>query len=144
MKCLVELLNKEAKDYFLKGSSYFSNNMPKYIKFDTILCNVNSLLDGKYYRQNGRDLFGSPPSGLSDVNYNFATNKDGRFAWRPLELIHPAIYVSLVNLICEDSNMVLQKNSITLRISAKFQTSVSSIGFRRILKKELSILLILP
>ena len=125
MKCLVELSNKEAKDYFLKGSSYFSNNMPKYIKFDTILCNVNSLLDGKYYPH-----FGSSPSGLSDVNYNFATNKDGRFAWRPLELIHPAIYVSLVNLICEDSNMVLQKNSITLRISVKFQTSASSIGFR--------------
>lgn len=130
MKCLVELSNKEAKDYFLKGISYFNSNMPKYIKFDTILYNISSLLDGKYYRQNGRDLFECLPSGLSDVNYNFATNKDGRFAWRPLELIHPAIYVSLVNLICEDSNMVLQKNSITLRISAKFQTSVSSIGFR--------------
>jgi len=44
------------------------------------------------------------PSTCSDVNYNILTNKDGKFAWRPLELIHPAIYVSLVNVICHSDN----------------------------------------
>lgn len=38
------------------------------------------------------------------VNYSFVTNKDGRFAWRPFELMNPAIYVSLVNLICKAEN----------------------------------------
>jgi hypothetical protein len=33
-------------------------------------------------------------------------NKDGKFAWRPFELIHPAIYVSLVNVICDSNNWV--------------------------------------
>jgi RNA-directed DNA polymerase len=31
-------------------------------------------------------------------------NKDGRFAWRPYELMHPVIYVSLVNTICRPEN----------------------------------------
>jgi len=49
------------------------------------------------------------PNDLSGVNYNFLANKDGRFAWRPLELIHPAIYVSLVNVICDRENWRLIK-----------------------------------
>lgn len=44
------------------------------------------------------------PSLFSDVNYSFVTNKDGRFAWRPYELMHPAIYVSLACLLCEEKN----------------------------------------
>jgi len=53
------------------------------------------------------------PSHFSDVNYSLITNKDGKFAWRPIELIHPVIYVSLVNLICEPTNwaIILQRLS---------------------------------
>jgi hypothetical protein len=32
------------------------------------------------------------------------SNKDGRHAWRPLQLIHPALYVSLVEHITEPAN----------------------------------------
>lgn len=38
------------------------------------------------------------------MNYSFLANKDGKLAWRPFELIHPAIYVSLVNAICHPDN----------------------------------------
>lgn len=31
------------------------------------------------------------------------SSKDGRYAWRPLEIIHPAMYVSLVSCITESS-----------------------------------------
>ncbi|MGH8234696.1 MAG: RNA-directed DNA polymerase [Rhodanobacteraceae bacterium] len=41
----------------------------------------------------------SSPSEFQNVNYRFLANKDGKLAWRPLELIRPAIYVSLVNAI---------------------------------------------
>jgi len=51
----------------------------------------------------------SKPGLLPNVNYNFIANKDGRFAWRPYELMHPAIYVSLVNVICEHDNWALMK-----------------------------------
>lgn len=38
------------------------------------------------------------------MNYTFLNNKDGKFAWRPFQLIHPALYVSLVHNITEEPN----------------------------------------
>lgn len=100
MKLLTELKPSEAKAYFLKGSSYFNHDFPLYISFEPILQDVAKVLDGKQYFE----FKGSSPALLPDVNYNFIANKDGRFAWRPIELMHPAIYVSLVNLMCGDDN----------------------------------------
>ena len=37
------------------------------------------------------------------INHRLSTNKDGRFAWRPLDMLHPALYVSLVNEITDPS-----------------------------------------
>jgi len=101
MKRLIDLSNKEARDHFLKGSSYFNGDLPKYISFEPILNKVSAVLQGGNYAQfKGKD----PPNKFPKVNYNFIANKDGRFSWRPLELMHPAIYVSLVNVICEEKN----------------------------------------
>lgn len=102
MKRLTELSNEEAKEHFLKGSSYYNGDMPKYISFETVLTHVSAALNGRNYRafkENNKN-----PSELPNVNYNFIANKDGRFAWRPHELMHPAIYVSLVNEICKEEN----------------------------------------
>lgn len=47
---------------------------------------------------------------MAGVNFELLSTKDGRFAWRPFELIHPAIYMTLVQIICEPSNwQLLQK-----------------------------------
>ena len=100
MKQLIDLSNDEAKKHFLKGSSYFNGDLPIYISFEPILSDVADVLDGGNYAQ----FKGGNPNELSNVNYNFIANKDGKFSWRPLELIHPAIYVSLVNVICEENN----------------------------------------
>lgn len=100
MRKLIELTNEEARSHFLKGSSYFNGDLPSYISFEPLLNDVASALKGGYF-----DAFkASDPKNLSGVNYSFIANKDGRFAWRPYELMHPAIYVSLVNLICEETN----------------------------------------
>jgi len=110
MKKLIELSSEEAKKHFLKGSSYFNADLPNYISFVPILDDVVEVLGDKNYanfkKRNG-------PEKYSGVNYNFLANKDGRFAWRPLELIHPAIYVSLVNLICVPENWELIKNQFS-------------------------------
>lgn len=100
MELLVEVSHEKAKQHFLKGSSYFNSNMPSYIDFNPILRAVDDFLEGR----NFREFKNTNPCDLQNVNYNFTTNKDGKFAWRPLELMHPAIYVSLVNLICEPYN----------------------------------------
>ena len=76
--------------------------MPPYISFEPILIDVEAVLKGRNYREMMGS--GTKPNECAGVNYNLITNKDGRFAWRPLELIHPAIYVSLVNTICSEEN----------------------------------------
>lgn len=99
-KKLVELSSEEAKKYFIKGSSYFNADIPLYISFEPILNDVKEVLkDGDF---SGYKV--TNPDNFRYVNYDFISNKDGKFAWRPLELMHPAIYISLVNIICEPIN----------------------------------------
>lgn len=100
MKRLIELSNEEARGHLLKGSSYFNGDMPNYISFEPILTNVAAVLNGRPYTA----MKSANPNDFPGVNYNFLANKDGRFAWRPLELVHPAIYISLVNEICDSEN----------------------------------------
>lgn len=102
MKPLITATAAQAKSYFLKGSSYFNGDFPTYISFEPILSDVASILGGDNYTK--FQVAKKSPALFPDVNYSFVANKDGRFAWRPYELMHPAIYVSLVNLICSEEN----------------------------------------
>ncbi len=100
MRRLLDLTNDEARAFFMKGSSYFSLDLPPYLDFEPLLRRVATALSGRSLRQD--ELREAAHS--RDVNYVLVSNKDGRFAWRPFEMIHPAIYVSLVNLLCEDQH----------------------------------------
>jgi RNA-directed DNA polymerase len=100
MKNLATIAADEAKTYFLKSSSYFNGDFPPYVGFGPMLANVDHALGGQPFSayQDGK------PHKTSGVNYGLIANKDGRLAWRHYELINPAVYVSLVNLICENDN----------------------------------------
>ena len=50
------------------------------------------------------------PDKYDDVNYKFYHNKDGKYAWRMFQLIHPALYVNLVNVITNEKNWNIIKN----------------------------------
>ncbi len=100
MKPVISLTPDEARIFFLKGSSYFNGDFPEYIDFEPLLGSVANILKGGLYHDHKKE----DPARSYDVNYSFVTNKDGRFAWRPFELMNPAIYVSLVNLICKAEN----------------------------------------
>jgi len=106
MKRLIDLTNNEAKQHFLKCSSYFNGDLPKYISFQPLITAVSQVMNGGGFNQ----FKSSNPSDSSGVNYNLIANKDGKLAWRPYELMHPAIYVSLVNVICEDESWTLIKD----------------------------------
>jgi len=110
MKRLIDLTNEEARAHFMKGSSYFNGDLPSYLSFEPLLADVARVLNGGNFQQ----FRCTNPGLLPSVNYNFIANKDGRFAWRPYELMHPAIYVSLVNVICDEQNW----NTITTRFKA--------------------------
>lgn len=85
MKRLVDLSNEEARAHFLKGSSYFNGDLPRYISFEPILSGVAAILNGGTYTE----FKAASPNDLSNVNYSFIANKDGKLSWRPYELMHP-------------------------------------------------------
>lgn len=94
-----------AREYFLKAESYCSLDLPPYICFELLIKSVHKILNGKCLSD-----FSSNPRDHDDVNYTILSNKDGKYAWRPFQLIHPVLYVSLVHhltkgaawqLVCE-------------------------------------------
>ncbi len=97
MKTILELSHIEARQYLLKQESYCSIELPKYFDFQTLLDALSQNV------QIGNIALGDAKK-LGDVNYKFLTNKDGRYAWRPLQIINPAIYVNLVNKITKEEN----------------------------------------
>ena len=102
-RAIVELSCDEARAFFLKHESYFTTQLPPYFQFNGLLNEVSDVLEGK--QLNG--LCRPSPRRFDKVNHTILTNKDGRFAWRPLELIHPAIYVSLIHNITEKAQWQL-------------------------------------
>lgn len=115
VKCVLELSCIQARKFFLKEESYFNFDLPKYFSFKELITKVSSMLKGKrlsdYYEsrvdkktKKVKTVF---PCDCEDVNYIFFANKDGKYAWRPFQLIHPALYVSLVHRVTEKDNWKL-------------------------------------
>ncbi len=101
---VLERSHADACRFFLKAESYCSLDLPPYLVFDNLITDVNKVLSGKKLsdlieKNNARDR--------EDINYTIFNNKDGKYAWRPFQLIHPALYVSLAHRITEKNNWKL-------------------------------------
>lgn len=100
LKTILNLSHTEAKSYFLEQESYCNIDLPMYFNFQPLLnalsknANIGNIALGDAKKND-------------DINYKFLTNKDGRFAWRPLQIINPAIYVNLVHKITKEENWKL-------------------------------------
>lgn len=104
MKRILDMPNADAKLFLLKNKSYFSLDLPPYFDFNNLLLSIDNKLNGKDLKNFYKDNKTIPPKSCENVNYKFLHNKDGKFDWRPFEIIHPALYVYLVNVICEKDN----------------------------------------
>lgn len=99
---VINLPHGEAKAFFLKETSYSNFDLPTYFDFGPILSKVDKFLTGKTLKECFDN--DTKPRDLDSVNHVVLNNKDGQYAWRPMQLIHPAIYVDLVQKITEPSN----------------------------------------
>ncbi|MCH8879909.1 MAG: RNA-directed DNA polymerase [Planctomycetes bacterium] len=92
---LLDMTNIQARAFLLKPESYCTIDFPDYVQFGGILSAVAKVLQttplSRMQYKSAREQEG--------VNYAMLSNKDGRHAWRPLQLIHPVLYVSLVSEI---------------------------------------------
>ncbi|HHJ0409761.1 TPA: RNA-directed DNA polymerase, partial [Enterococcus faecium] len=107
-KSILEMNHQEAKQFFLKTSSFFSTSLPNYIDLSVGIEKAVDLLKNKPFTElvrHKRSL-----SEAVDVNHRILANKDGNYAWRPLQILHPLVYVDLVNGITQKNNWNHIKN----------------------------------
>jgi len=89
---VLDMSAKDARAFFLKSESYCRIDLPPYFDFTQVLRAVEKYLTGKSLTS-----LKLKPRRCEDVSYTIYSNKDGRYAWRPFQLVHPVIYVDLVN-----------------------------------------------
>jgi RNA-directed DNA polymerase len=111
MKIILDFSHADARRFLLKEESYYNFDLPKYFVFQKLLEQISQEIQEKPlsdYYGNYVDASGKKkptrPCDYENVNHRFLNNKDGKFAWRPLQLVHPAIYVSLVHKISKEEN----------------------------------------
>ena len=102
-RSILEMSSANALAFLLKQESYCNVDLPPYFYFKALLSNINRVLKGKKLRS----ISSQKPSECERVNHIIFNNKDGRYAWRPLQLIHPALYVSLAQRITEKKHWKL-------------------------------------
>lgn len=95
-RSILEMTGSQARAFLLKPESYCGIDLPVYFTFARVLSGISMELSGKALA-----TMSSKPRDHEGVNYSMLSNKDGRHAWRPFQLIHPALYVSLVQQITE-------------------------------------------
>lgn len=116
-RSVLDMTSSEARKFFLKAESYFSVKLPPYFNLKEILdesaklignSDINSISYGqkniKKSNKNASELDVEYIKDASDVNLRIMANKDAKYAWRPFQLIHPILYVDLVNTITKDEN----------------------------------------
>ena len=105
-RSILEMDCDQARSFLLEQDSYCKFDLPYYFQFKSLLDEVSKVLDNKKLLEliSNKKPPNKKPMECEDVNHLILDNKDGKYAWRPLELIHPAIYVSLVNSITEKKN----------------------------------------
>jgi len=98
-RSILEMSAGEAKKFLLKPESFCALDLPTYFDFSGILKTTARLITdkgrGDYADGNVREL--------TDVSYSLFSNKDGRYAWRPFQVLNPVVYVEIVNRMTEPS-----------------------------------------
>ena len=110
MKKILDMTPERAKKYFMKNTSYFGLELPKYFDFTDLLKKVDKKIQGKNLTDFYKNAKLMSPDKYDNVNYKFYHNKDGKYAWRMFQLIHPAVYLYLVNMITSEDNWNFIKN----------------------------------
>lgn len=95
-RSVVSMSTGQAREFFLKTENYSNLDLPPYFDFAEVLQQAALFLEKKPLASLKLE-----PKIFEDINYTIYTNKDGRYVWRPIQLIHPVIYVDLVCLITE-------------------------------------------
>lgn len=101
-KKIIDMTSSDARSFLLKSSNYVNINLPQYFNFDSIIDDVSILLNDKDLTEISKTK--TSLSNTENVNCTILVNKGSNYAWRPLQILHPIVYVDLVNTITEEQN----------------------------------------
>lgn len=96
-RSVLEMSNIEARNFFLEEASYCNFELPPYITFQDVLSNARVAVETWRFSACYNDI----PRRYDNLNYLILHNKDGKYAWRPFQLIHPLLYTYLVYELTE-------------------------------------------
>lgn len=103
MKTVLDLSANKALTYFLQSENYCTLSLPIYFDFGGILEFVQTEVGQRDFSQCLKEST-TYPSAYEDVNYNLLVNKDGRYAYRPLQLANPFLYYFLARELTKSRN----------------------------------------
>ena len=97
---IIELSGKDALDALRSNNFYCTTELPEYFDFSGVLKYAADSIGNKSLDEcvNGD----CQPESMHGVNLNVITNKDGRYAVRPLTLANPFLYYMLARDICNE------------------------------------------
>ena len=95
------LNNKNALEYFLGMDQYWTTELPEYFTFEPVLNYAKRVIGDKTLDQ--CLATNADPMTCVGVNLDVITNKDGRYAVRPLTLANPFLYYMLARDICSET-----------------------------------------
>lgn len=97
---IIELSGKDALDALMSNDFYCTTELPEYFDFSSVLTYAAESIGDKSLNEciNGN----CQPESLHGVNLDVITNKDGRYAVRPLTLANPFLYYMLARDICSE------------------------------------------
>ena len=97
---IIDLSAHDALDALMSNDFYCTTELPEYFDFSSVLKYAAESIDDKSLNEciNGDCL----PESLQGVNLDVITNKDGRYAVRPLTLANPFLYYMLARDICSE------------------------------------------
>lgn len=96
MKKIIDINTPEdIRHFFLLNENYCSVDLPAYFDWQQVLNNAQEIL-----KKENIDV--GKAKQQETINYFLYTNKDGNFAWRKFEIIHPYMYVYIIDLIIKN------------------------------------------
>lgn len=102
-KTVLELSSKEAMKYFMEAENYCTLPLPSYFQFQKMLNYVKNAIRKRNFDDCLKDKK-IMPLNMEGVNYKFLITKDGKYSFRPIQIINPYLYYLLVREITEESN----------------------------------------
>ncbi len=119
---ILTLSAEDARKFFLRKGSYCSIDLPLYFDFQPLLNSISNKIEDKAIAEvlfnhglpKKQQNNAKEPKNIEGINHRFYQNKDGRYSWRPLQVINPVFYVFLVHDITKEENWKTIKDRFEL------------------------------